>query len=145
MKKLIIILTALMMACNIQAQEQKDSIVYRYIIAEPVGGLFSGKCKLRIDDGMNFARVRDDNDKKITFKSCAAALMFLTSQGWELVDTYTNISIKGGMGMGGSGVSTYWILRKPSTKEEVTKIVDASLEEKQPLSKEDIYKMVQGK
>ena len=64
------------MACNIQAQEQKDSIVYRYIIAEPVGGLFSGKCKLRIDDGMNFARVRDDNDKKITFKSCAAALMF---------------------------------------------------------------------
>lgn len=69
MKKLIIILTALMMACNIQAQEQKDSIVYRYIIAEPVGGLFSGKCKLRIDDGMNFARVRDDNDKKITFKS----------------------------------------------------------------------------
>lgn len=145
MKRLIFIFVSFMLVCNIQAQEQKDSIVYRYIIAEPVGGNLTGKCKLRIDDGMNFQRVKDENDKKITFKSCAAALMFLTSQGWEYVDSYTNASIKGGRGMGGSGVSTYWIFRKPSTKEEVMKIVDSSLEEKQPISKEEIYRMVQGK
>jgi hypothetical protein len=62
------------------AQVNNDSVVYKYIIAQPQGSLFSDKCKLRIDDGLDPA--------------------------------YT---------------SNYWILRKPSTKEEVQRIVDESI------------------
>ena len=43
--------------------------------------------------------------------------MYLTSQGWELVSNYS--LMEGGTynGYGGTETQTYWVLRKPSTKE----------------------------
>lgn len=110
-----------------KAQEVKDSIVYKYIIAQPKGKLFSDKCKLRIDDGIKPEKAKGDKEKTITFKSFAAALMYLTSQGWELVSNYS--IMEGGTynGNGATSTQTYWVLRKPSTKEEVQAIVDKSL------------------
>ena len=112
-----------MLVCILaNAQQTNDSIVYRYIIAQPQGFLFSDKCKLRIDDGYHTQSARD-NKKTLIFKSFAAALMYLTSQGWELVSNY-------GVTEGFNGVSdtsTYWILRKPSTKEEIQDIINKSM------------------
>lgn len=127
MKKLIALLAILLMAAGIHAQAVKDTTVYKYIIAQPQGKLFSDKCKLRIDDGIKPEKAKGDKDKSITFNSFAAALMYLTSQGWELVSNYS--IMEGGTynGYGGTETQTYWVLRKPSTKEEVQTIVDKSI------------------
>lgn len=125
MKKLFALLFALF-CLHAQAQKQ-DSICYRYIIAEPQGKLFSDKCKLRIDDGIKPTREKGKKGESITFKSFAAALMYLTSQGWELVSNYNTVSGAVANGYGSSSTSTYWILRRPSTKEEVQSILDKSL------------------
>ena len=127
MKKLIALLPILLMAASVHAQSVKDTTVYKYIIAQPQGKLFSDKCKLRIDDGIKPEKAKGDKDKSITFNSFAAALMYLTSQGWELVSNYS--IMEGGTynGYGGTETQTYWVLRKPSTKEEVQTIVDKSI------------------
>lgn len=120
----ILLAFVLFITLNIAAQEK---VVYKYIIAEPQGRLFSDKCKLRIDDGISPAKAKGDKDKSLTFKSYAAALMYLTSQGWELVTNYNTVSGSSANGYGSTSTSTYWILRKPSTKEEVQNIIDQSI------------------
>lgn len=58
------------------------------------------------------------------FNTPAAALMYLNSLGWEL---YVNGSISEGItinGSGGSSTTSYWIMRKPCTKEEFDKAVE---------------------
>ena len=131
MKKLIALLPILLMTADIHAQVVKDTIVYKYIIAQPQGKLFSDKCKLRIDDGIKPEKAKGDKDKSITFNSFAAALMYLTSQGWKLVSNYS--IMEGGTynGYGGTETQTYWVLRKPSTKEEVQTIVDKSIKKEE--------------
>lgn len=125
MKKLLITLLMLV-SLSVYSQERADTVVYRYIIAEPQGKMFSDKCKLKIDDGIDPEKAKSDN-KTLTFRSYAAALMYLTSQGWELVSNYNITSGSIGDGYGSTSSSTYWILRRPSTKEEVQKIIDESI------------------
>ena len=112
---------------NVSAQTTTEKPVYRYIIAEPQGKLFSQKCKLRIDDGVKPAKEKGKNGETITFNSYAAALMYLTSQGWELVSNYNTVSGSAANGYGTTSTSTYWILRRPATKEEVQNIVNKSI------------------
>ena len=119
-----LILFFLFVCCVTKAQQANDTIVYRYIIAQPQGYLFSDKCKLKIDDGNVPKRTKD---KTIEFKSFAAALMYLTSQGWEMVATYGVTEGSTINGIGSSDTSTYWVLRRPSTKEEVQDIINKSL------------------
>ena len=125
MKKIFVIFFSLL-CLNAQAQVQ-DSIYYRYIIAEPQGKLFSDKCKLRVDDGIKPAKEKGKKGESITFNSYAAALMYLTTQGWELVTNYSTVSGRVANGAGGTSTYTYWILRRPATKEEVQNIVNKSI------------------
>ena len=125
MKKIFVILLTLL--CLSAHAQMQDSIYYRYIIAEPQGKLFSDKCKLRIDDGIKPTKEKGKKGETITFNSYAAALMYLTSQGWELVSNYSTVSGAVANGYGASSTSTYWILRRPATKEEVQNIVNKSL------------------
>ena len=125
MKKIFVIFFSLL-CLNAQAQVQ-DSVYYRYIIAEPQGKLFSDKCKLRVDDGIKPAKEKGKKGETITFNSYAAALMYLTTQGWELVSNYNTVSGAVANGYGSSSTSTYWILRRPATKEEVQDVVNKSL------------------
>ena len=125
MKKIFLIFFSFL-CLSAQAQVQ-DSVYYRYIIAEPQGKLFSDKCKLRVDDGIKPAKEKGKKGETITFNSYAAALMYLTTQGWELVSNYNTVSGAVANGYGSSSTSTYWILRRPPTKEEVQDIVNKSL------------------
>lgn len=68
------------------------------------------------------------------FKTHAAALMHLISEGWELYvngATLEGISING---TGGSNTTSYWIIRKPCTKEEFDNAVKEGI--KKPSSDE---------
>ena len=61
------------------------------------------------------------------FNTPAAALMYLYSLGWEL---YVNgATSEGSMaaGIGASETTTYWIMRKPCTKEEFDKAVEEGI------------------
>ncbi len=132
MKNLAFIFLIYMASIGVaKAQEVKDSIVYKYIIAQPIGKLFSHKCILRIDDGIKPERAKGDKEESITFKSFAAALMYLTSQGWELVSNYSILEGDAYNGYGSTSTQTYWVLRKPSTKEEVQAIIDQSINKKE--------------
>ncbi len=122
---LVVIFSVLCLLAN--AQTANDTIVYRYIIAEPQGHLFSDKCKLRIDDGLKPVKEKGKKGETLTFNSYAAALMYLTSQGWELVTNYNTVSGASANGFGATSTSTYWILRRPSTKEEIQSILDNAM------------------
>lgn len=124
MRNLIFLI--LFLSIGMQAQVP----VYRYIIAQPDGNIFSDKIQLKIDDGIEIRKVKDDEGKTITFKSAAAGLMYLTLQGWELMSNYTNISGSSSNGTGSTSTNNYWILRKPSTREEVQEIVNKSIKKK---------------
>ena len=58
----------LFICCVTKAQQVNDTIVYRYIIAQPKGLLFSNKCTLEIDDGYDSQNAKEKN-KSIVFKS----------------------------------------------------------------------------
>jgi hypothetical protein len=61
------------------------------------------------------------------FNTPAAALMYLISEGWEL---YVNGATSEGAvanGFGASETTSYWIIRKPCTKEEFNKAVEEGI------------------
>ena len=109
MRRVFATLIMTLLCLVMHAQVNNDSVVYKYIIAQPQGSLFSDKCKLRIDDGLDPAKAKDKG------------------KGWELMSTFSNVSGSSGAGYGATYTSNYWILRKPSTKEEVQRIVDESI------------------
>lgn len=58
------------------------------------------------------------------FNTPAAALMYFISEGWEL---FVNGATSEGAvvhGIGGIEATSYWIIRKPCTKEEVAKTIE---------------------
>ena len=60
-------------------------------------------------------------------KTPAAALMYFISNGWEL---YVNGATSEGSivyGSGSSETTTYWIIRKPCSKEELEKAVEEGI------------------
>lgn len=68
--------------------------------------------KVDIDDGKTIEKLKDEKGNKITFKTTAAALMYMYALGWEL---YVNGATSEGYvisGSGGSMNTSYWILRK---------------------------------
>lgn len=124
---LLLFIACLASVCMLQAQMPQDTTVYKYMVAQPQGKMFSEKCKLKIDDGIKVEIVKDDNGKVINFTSYAAALMYITSQGWKLVSTYSMADGDVYNAFSDSETLTYWVFRKPSTKEEVQAIIDKSV------------------
>ena len=59
-------------------------------------------------------KLKDSKGNKLTFNTPAAALMYLYSLGWEL---FVNGATSEGI-WGISDTTSYWIMRKPCTKEE---------------------------
>ena len=65
--------------------------------------------------------------KVIKFKTPAGALMYFLSQGWEM---YLNGATSEGASFQGTGASetcSYWILRKPCSKEEFNQAVSNAI------------------
>ena len=80
-----------------------------------------------IDDGKSIEKLKDTNNKDIKFNTPAAALMYFISNGWEL---YVNgATSEGAManGTGATETTSYWIIRKPCSKEEFDKAVNEGI------------------
>ncbi len=124
MKKLFLLFLLFIPAMGF-CQSEKDQY-YIYNIVSFEGDFTKEEFKVFYDDGIEVKRLRNDKGEKARFSTPAGALMYFISQGWEM---YLNGSTSKGYsysGTGGSSTSSYWIMRKPCTKEEFEKAVEAA-------------------
>ena len=126
-KKLLLLAMALLPMVAMAQTEEKQYYLYNIVSFE--GDFTKEDFKVFYDNGTEVKRLRDEKGKKMKFKTPAGALMYFLSQGWEM---YLNgATSKGSMaaGYGDSSTSSYWILRKPCSKEEFEQAVKQSVVE----------------
>ncbi len=105
--------------------EEKQYYLYNIVSFE--GTFTKEDFKVYYDDGTEVKRLRDDKGEKMKFRTPAGALMYFLSKGWEMyLDGSTT---KGSMaaGYGSSSTSSYWIFRKPCSKEEFDNAVQNAI------------------
>ena len=126
MKKTLFLIAMVCLPLLTSAQiEEKQFYIYNIITFS--GSLKNEGFKVDIDDGKTIEKLKNDKGKKMKFNTPAAALMYLYSLGWEL---YVNgATSEGAMaaGYGASSTTSYWIMRKPCTKEEFEKAVEEGI------------------
>lgn len=123
MKKALLLLAIVFLPLFASAQT-KEKQYYIYNIVTFSGSLKNEGFKVDLDDGKTIEKLKDVKGNKIKFNTPAAALMYLYSLGWEL---YVNgATTEGAMygGIGASETTSYWVIRKPCTKEEFEKAVE---------------------
>ena len=123
MKKILLLLAMVCFPLFVSAQAAEKQF-YIYNIVNFSGSLKNQGFKVDLDDGKTIEKLKDANGNKIKFNTPAAALMYLYSLGWEL---YVNgATTEGAMygGIGASETTSYWVIRKPCTKEEFEKAVE---------------------
>lgn len=122
MKKLLLIMLLFFpLISHCQTTEEQ---YYIYNIVSFEGSFTKEDFKVYYDDGIEVKRLRNDKESKVRFSTPAGALMYFMSQGWEM---YMDGSTSKGASYNGTGsttTSTYWILRKPCSKEEFEKAVE---------------------
>ena len=131
---LLVFLLCISFVCNAQTG---DNQYYIYSIVSFEGDFKEEKFNVYFDDGKEVKKYRNEKDKKIEFTTPAGALMYFISQGWEM---YLNGAATHGyssQGTGYSSTNSYWILRKPCTKEDFEKAVEAATKNKKQNEKED--------
>ena len=123
MKKVLLFLVLICLPLLTSAQTTEKQY-YIYNIITFSGSLKNEGFKVDLDDGKTIEKLKDSEGNKMKFNTPAAALMYLYSLGWEL---YINGATSEGAvvnGIGGSSTTSYWIMRKPCTKEEFEKAVE---------------------
>lgn len=125
MKKFILLLLVLLplFAC---AQTERH---YLYNIVTFQGDFQKEGLKVKLDNGTTIDKVKNEKGKEIKFKTPAAALMYFFSQGWEMYLSGGTTQGEMAIGYGESKTTSYWILRKPCTKEEFEKAVKEGISE----------------
>lgn len=123
MKKLVFLLFIMFIPLMGYCQTEEEKY-YIYNIVSFEGEFTKENFKVYYDDGKEVKRLRNDKDTKMRFTTPAGALMYFLSQGWEMYLNGANTSGSSYMGTGSSSTSSYWILRRPCTKEEFDKAVN---------------------
>ena len=124
MKKIIVLL--LLFFPLMTFSQNSEGKYYLYNIVSFEVDFTKEDFKVYYDDGIEVKRLRNDKGEKARFSTPAGALMYFISQGWEM---YLNGATSKGssfQGTGSSQTSSYWILRKPCSKEEFEKAVEAA-------------------
>lgn len=125
MKKIILLLLVLLPLC---ASAQTDRH-YLYNIVTFQGDFQKEGLKVKLDNGTSIDKVKNEKGKEIKFKTPAAALMYFLSQGWDMYLSGGTTEGEMAVGFGESKTTSYWILRKPCTKEEFEKAVKDGINE----------------
>ena len=123
MKKALLLLAMVCLPLFASAQTTEKQY-YIYNIVTFSGSLKNEGFKVDLDDGKTIEKLKDSKGNKMKFNTPAAALMYMYSLGWEL---YVNgATTEGAMygGIGASETTSYWVIRKPCTKEEFEKTVE---------------------
>ena len=103
--------------------QTNDKQYYLYNIVSFEGNFTKENFKVFYDDGIEVKRLRNDSDTKVRFSTPAGALMYFISQGWEMYLSGATSQGSSFNGTGASSTSSYWILRKPCSKEVFEKAI----------------------
>ena len=121
MKKILFLLFMLVPFTGFSQTKQEGYYIYNIVSFE--GSFTKEDFKVFYDNGKEVKRLRNENGEKMKFSTPAGALMYFLSQGWEM---YLNGATSHGasyQGTGSNSTSSYWIIRKPCTKEEFDKAI----------------------
>lgn len=122
MKKALLLLMLCFSLLAFAQTEKKQQYIYNIVTF--TGSLKNEGFRVDLDNGKEIQKLRDKDGNKMKFKTPAAALMYLISEGWEL---YVNGATSEGAvtnGFGASETTSYWIIRKPCSKDEFDKAVE---------------------
>lgn len=122
MKKIIVLLFLFFPIVTFSQNLEEKYYIYNIVSFE--GDFTKEDFKVYYDDGIVVRRMRNDKGEKARFSTPAGALMYFISQGWEMYLNGTTSRGSSFQGTGSSSTSSYWILRKPCTKEEFEKAVE---------------------
>ena len=125
MKKILLLFLLFIPLMGFCQSEEKQYYLYNIVSFE--GDFTKEEFKVYYDNGVEVKRLRNEQGNKMRFKTPAGALMYFLSEGWEM---YLNGETSKGssyQGTGSSKTSSYWILRKPCTKEEFEKVVQDAI------------------
>lgn len=126
MKKFLLIMAFISLPLFAFSQTQEKQY-YIYHIITFSGSLKNESFKVDVDNGQEIEKLKDDKGKKLNFKTPAAALMYFINEGWELYVTGGTSEGFSYAGTGSSDTTTYWIIRKPCSKEEFEKAVQEGI------------------
>lgn len=139
MKKSLLLLAMVCLPLFASAQAMEKQY-YIYNIITFSGNLKNEGLMVYLDDGKTIEKLKDSKGNKMKFNTPAAVLMYLYSLGWEL---YVNGATTEGVMYGGNGTSettSYWIIRKPCTKEHFEKAVEDGIKGKKYEDEDTLYK-----
>lgn len=117
MKKTLLLLALICLPMFVSAQEAEKQY-YIYNIVSFSGSVKNEGFRVDVDNGREIEKLKDKDGNKMKFNTPAAALMYLNSLGWELYFNGATVSGGSSGGTGGTSTSSYWVMRKPCTKEE---------------------------
>ncbi|MDY5300780.1 MAG: hypothetical protein SPH03_07095 [Prevotella sp.] len=124
MKKIILIISLMFSPLLMAAQ---DKVYFLYNIVTFDGNFDKEGLKVKVDDGKSVEKLKDENGNRIRFNTPAAALMYFLSKGWEMYLTGGTSSGSSFQGTGASSTTSYWVFRKPCSKEEFEKAVEEGI------------------
>lgn len=102
---------------------EEQYYIYNFIYIS--GDIKNEGLKADIDDGKSIERVKDAEGKTIKFRTPAAVLMYFVADGWELYSNGATTSGSSVSGIGSVSSTSYWIIRKRCTKEEMLEAAKA--------------------
>ena len=118
MKRIII---ALLMFIPLLGYSQTEEKYFIYNIVSFEGEFTKEDFKVYYDDGKEVKRLRNQDGDKMKVSTPAGVLMYFISQGWEMYLSGSTSKGSSYQGTGSSRTSSYWIIRKPCSKEEFEK------------------------
>lgn len=122
MKRLFLLLAIISLSYVVDAQNK-----YIYNIISFTGNVKKEGVKVSVDNGKTVDKLKDEEGNTIKFNTIASALMYFTSRDWELYVSDSSVS-GSGISVNGSGSSvtkttSYWIIRKQCTEEELNAVL----------------------
>ena len=121
MKKTLLSI-AILLAPFFASAQTEQYFIYNIVTLE--GDFNKEGIKVKVDDGKCIEKLRDENGNRIKFNTPAAALMYFFSKGWSMYLSGNTASGASFYGIGEMDTTSYWIFRKPCTKEEFEETVE---------------------
>ena len=128
-KVLSLVIFVLFLPIIVFAQSQDQEQYYLYNIIEVPSSIDSKNFEVKVDNGETIEKLKDSNGEIIKFKTRASVLMYFQSLGWEMATATSRSSGSSYQGTGSSTTYTYWIIRKPISKEEALRAAENAVKQ----------------
>lgn len=136
MKKILFLAVVCCLPLFAYTQTATESL-YIYNVVKLSGNLEKTRFKVKLDDGRSVKKLKDSDGRKIKFRTPAALLTYLSSEGWEIYESGSAILGNHYEGKKGHKTESSWIIRRSCTREELDSFLDASVKRRKSASKKE--------